>query len=105
MCLPNYLFFSIYKKAAKLDHTWVANCWIRDLGLSQYCGVFDHHLIDGRLLNHLTKKDLEKQCGITRKFHHASIVHGIELLRIINFDKEVQIYFYYELEFIVLYVQ
>ena len=83
----------MYKKVAHLDHTWVANCWVRDLGLTQYCSIFDHHLIDGRLLNILSKKDLEKYLGMTRKFHQASILYGIELLRILHFDKEVNVLF------------
>uniref|UniRef100_A0A0L8GGG4 SAM domain-containing protein n=2 Tax=Octopus bimaculoides TaxID=37653 RepID=A0A0L8GGG4_OCTBM len=40
------------------------------------------------MLNNLTKKDLEKYFAIHRKFHHASILHGIELLRSLDFDKE-----------------
>ncbi len=72
-----------------MDHTWVAHRWVQDCGLPQYSKVFEEHLVDGRLLNALSKKDLEKHLGIQRKFHHVSILHAIQLLRNINFDKEV----------------
>ncbi len=74
-----------------MDHTWVAHRWIKDCGLPQYAPVLEEHLVDGRLLNALTKKDLEKHLGIHRKFHQVSILHAVQLLRHINFDKEVSL--------------
>lgn len=41
------------------------------------------------MLEHLSKKELEKYLGVTRKFHQASIVHGIHLLRIMKYDRQV----------------
>lgn len=41
------------------------------------------------MLEHLSKKELEKFLGVTRKFHQASIVHGIHLLRIMKYDRQV----------------
>jgi len=41
------------------------------------------------MLDHLSKKELEKLLGVTRKFHQASIVHGIHLLRMLNYDRQV----------------
>lgn len=35
-----------------------------------------HSLVDARMLDTLSKKELEKYLGVTRKFHQASIVHG-----------------------------
>ena len=72
-----------------MDHTWVAHRWIQDLGLPQYSVPLGTHLIDGRLLNVLSKKDMEKHLSIHRKFHQASLLHGVELLRMMHFDKEV----------------
>ena len=83
------LFFSKFPKAATIDHTWVAHKWAHDVGMPQYSAVFESHLIDGRLLHALTKKDLEKYLGIHRKFHHVSLLHAVELLRRVDFDKEV----------------
>ncbi|XP_022085514.1 kazrin-like [Acanthaster planci] len=79
----------IFPKAGDLDHRWVARTWLNDLGLGQYSLQFESERIDGRVLNSLTKKDLEKHLGITRKFHQVSLLHGIELLRRIQFDKGV----------------
>ena len=74
----------------QLDHTWVAHRWLSDLGLPQYTPSFERHLVCGRLLSVLTRKDLEKHLGIARKFHQVSLLHGIELLRRLGFDKEVR---------------
>lgn len=45
------------------------------------------------MLEHLSKKELEKYLGVTRKFHQASIVHGIHLLRIMKYDRQVNVGF------------
>lgn len=47
-------------------------------------------MVDARMLEHLSKKELEKYLGVTRKFHQASIVHGIHLLRIMKYDRQVK---------------
>ncbi|XP_071109797.1 uncharacterized protein [Haliotis cracherodii] len=78
-----------YSKAANIDHTWVSHRWIPDLGLPQHAAMFESQLADGRLLNQLSKKDLEKHFSVHRKFHQASILHAVELLRLLNFDKEL----------------
>ncbi|XP_071146106.1 kazrin-like isoform X2 [Mytilus edulis] len=80
-----------YPKSSRLDHTWIAHRWIPDLGLSQYKCEFENNLVDGRILNILSKKEMEKHLNIHRKFHHASVLHAVELLRRLNFDKEVLI--------------
>ncbi|KAL3861124.1 hypothetical protein ACJMK2_007193 [Sinanodonta woodiana] len=78
-----------YPKASQLDHSWVADKWISDLGLPQYKSVFENNLVDGRMLSHLSRKDMEKYFGIHRKFHQASIHHAVELLHRLGCDKEV----------------
>jgi len=45
-------------------------------------------MVDARMLDHLSKKELEKFVGVTRKFHQASIVHGIHLLRMVKYDRQ-----------------
>ena len=55
----------------------------------QYAEHFAGCLVDARLLDHLSKKDLEKYLGVTRKFHLASIAHGVHLLRIVAYDRQV----------------
>lgn len=40
------------------------------------------------MLDTLSKKELEKMLGVTRKFHQASIVHGIHVLRLVKYDRQ-----------------
>ncbi|CAG9768186.1 unnamed protein product [Ceutorhynchus assimilis] len=77
-----------YPCIAQLGHTWVSSEWLPDLGLSQYSDSFAANMVDARMLEHLSKKELEKYLGVTRKFHQASIVHGIHLLRIMKYDRQ-----------------
>ncbi|XP_022917491.1 kazrin isoform X2 [Onthophagus taurus] len=77
-----------YSCIAQLGHTWVSSEWLPDLGLSQYSDAFAANLVDARMLEHLSKKELEKYLGVTRKFHQASVVHGIHLLRIMKYDRQ-----------------
>ena len=81
--------FRQYPNASKLDQCWVANDWLCGLGLSQYSAVFESQLVDGRLLNVLSKKDLDKYLNVHNKFHQSSILHGIQLLRMMRFDVQV----------------
>nr|XP_054602340.1 kazrin-A isoform X8 [Nothobranchius furzeri] len=76
-------------KAGDLDHHWVAKAWLSDVGLPQYSQAFHTHLVDGRMLNSLTRHDLERYLNITKKFHQVSLLLGIELLQLLSFDKEV----------------
>lgn len=72
-----------------MDHHWVAKAWLSDVGLPQYSQAFHNHLVDGRMLNSLTRHDLERHLNISKKFHQVSLLLGIELLHSLNFDKEV----------------
>lgn len=55
----------------------------------QYAENFAANMVDARMLDNLSKKELEKYLGVTRKFHQASIVHGIHLLRLMKYDRQV----------------
>ncbi|KAF4532224.1 hypothetical protein B566_EDAN004310 [Ephemera danica] len=77
-----------YPCIAQLGHTWVSSEWLPDLGLAQYSENFATNMVDARMLDHLSKKELEKMLGVTRKFHQASVVHGIHLLRMIKYDRQ-----------------
>ncbi|KAI8128949.1 Kazrin-A [Lucilia cuprina] len=77
-----------YPMITQLGHTWVASEWLPDIGLPQYAESFLHSLVDARMLDTLSKKELEKFLGVTRKFHQASIVHGIHVLRIVKYDRQ-----------------
>lgn len=72
-----------------LDHSWVAHKWLHDIGLPQFSAVFESNLVDGRMLNNMSRKDMEKHLEIHRKFHQSSILHAVQLLRKLGFDKEV----------------
>lgn len=69
-----------YPLITQLGHTWVATEWLPDIGLPQYAETFVQSLVDARMLDTLSKKELEKFLGVTRKFHQASIVHGNKTL-------------------------
>ncbi|XP_068506037.1 kazrin-A isoform X4 [Syngnathus scovelli] len=75
-------------KAADMDHHWVAKAWLSDVGLPQYSQAFHTHLVDGRMLHSLTRRDLERHLNISKKFHQVSLLLGIELLHLLNFDKD-----------------
>ncbi|XP_017147482.1 kazrin-A isoform X2 [Drosophila miranda] len=77
-----------YPLITQLGHTWVASEWLPDIGLPQYAEPFLQSLVDARMLDTLSKKELEKFLGVTRKFHQASIVHGIHVLRIVKYDRQ-----------------
>ncbi|XP_076320607.1 kazrin-like isoform X5 [Tachypleus tridentatus] len=72
-----------------LSHIWMVEEWLPSLGLSMYSEAFKFQLMDGRVLDTLTKKDLEKYLNVSRKFHQTSLMHAIHLLRIVKFDKQV----------------
>ncbi|XP_067249996.1 kazrin-A isoform X2 [Chanodichthys erythropterus] len=76
-------------KAADLDHHWVAQAWLTDVGLPQYSQFFHTHLVDGRLLSTLTRADLEKHLHVSKKAHQNSLLLGIQLLHTLSFDKEI----------------
>ncbi|KAH9495119.1 hypothetical protein Btru_018214 [Bulinus truncatus] len=77
-----------YIKGSEMDPTWIAHRLLPDLGLPQYTDIFEEQLCDGHVLNTLTRRDLEKHFSVHRKFHQSSILHAIELLRRIDFNKE-----------------
>ncbi|XP_056628595.1 kazrin-A isoform X1 [Triplophysa dalaica] len=76
-------------KAADMDHHWVAQAWLTDVGLPQYSQFFHTHLVDGRLLSTLTRTDLDKHMHVSKKAHQSSLLLGIQLLHTLNLDKEI----------------
>ena len=61
-------------KLSKLDHTWVSLSWLKDLGLPQYSELLEKNLVDGRMVNTFTRRELEKIFGITKKSHQVKFV-------------------------------
>nr|CAB3257978.1 kazrin [Phallusia mammillata] len=73
--------------AGQLDHWWVSEQWLRDIGLTQYASRFREHLIDGRTLASLSRKDLERHLGMEgKKCHLESALRGIQLLHMLGFN-------------------
>uniref|UniRef100_A0A8C4DM13 Kazrin, periplakin interacting protein b n=1 Tax=Dicentrarchus labrax TaxID=13489 RepID=A0A8C4DM13_DICLA len=75
-------------KASEMDHHWVATSWLSDVGLPQYSQSFQTHLVDGRVLNSLSRRDLERFLNISDQYHQTSLLLAIQLLQMLSFDKE-----------------
>ncbi|CAK8691010.1 unnamed protein product [Clavelina lepadiformis] len=75
--------------AGQLDHWWVSEQWLRDVGLTQYASRFREHLIDGRTLASLTRKDFERHLGMDgKKPHQDSALRGVQLLQMLAFNSQ-----------------
>lgn len=66
--------------------------WAHDCGLAHLTEILSGHLVDGRVLNSLSKEDLKKYLKITKKVDQLSFLSGVELLRMHDFNREVYMY-------------
>ena len=73
----------------EMSHEWVSDYWLPSLGLPQYKAVFKAGLVDARMLEHLTKKDLRTVLKMVDSGHRNSLQYGITVLKKLDYNRAV----------------
>jgi hypothetical protein len=78
-----------YPHAGAVDHIWVSQSWCHELGLSQHSDTLFYNLVDGRVLESLTKEDIKKHLKIQKRVEQMSLLSGVELLRMHLYQRDI----------------